>query len=1579
VRKNIAFLAAVLLAPSIAWAAPLPNPFAADDPETLLDLTVGDAEVSVFAKGFWAAGIAPAFGWVVSRDPSGSLRATGGFGFPGLGRESFANRIDMTLSLWLLERYFFEAAIAQTIATSTILFGYAGREGESVQSVFLGNTGIGIGSYPYLGFAADIPGSSSAPGATAAFQTPWSEHEVMIRFAPAAEAEIIYSGGGVVTEQRLPAHVYDAGHFVLPDGGLDFVTVYLESSGATLTGSDSRQYRLVDLHRETSFSLSDGTVSFHAPPATRVVVYYEAGGKPIGDDSLGTGAFFGLRPDGTPDPTDRRDFAFATIDPEYLELFGDGAPPDGLEADDLVVTIGGARGLLIHQPGRYAPFALASVYRDEAGSGTISLEDPRGAPLTTRLRITRSETRGIVTLHGTEADPRAYENRYPLASSLIDAPVPGIYGRAPRAVPSAPELVVRTVSAGGDIVLPAGFVPGSVRITRNGTTEHGFTVTADRRVVFDRPLSATDVIRIRYRTSASADAGDLQVAIGNRFRLGTNAVGVIALGGQWNPPLQEYSTRPGQHPGRVTLSASLSSGTIDLTGSRSPSPEGDVTRREAHGEVRGALSISSPDTSGALRLAGMDGGSRSIPVVPTGLFAAPPPQSFAVPLTRGDRGRLFYRDYYEPALMDGRTLLSYDRAPAPPRFPYADGGRTGPYPVLAADAAYAGAAAVLEYEIGPSDRWVAGLIRIDGGRGVDLSDARTLIVPYRVLEASGAQELFVQIGAIGEDLDGDGTLDRGTGGLPFHDESAGVTLMTGTIPPAGMHYTEDARGTGVLDAELPDLVLSRRIDDMSAGGDWRFAEIRVTAAEALRLRESRAVRLLITSGGGEVSGRVLVGEVRVLGSSFSVRHPRDTGFDPEVHVRERAESDYPGERLSDAFPEVASRFSTPGVAPRVLSVLWSGLGPESITLTRAADVPGSDYATMRLYYRAVASAAGVSLTLRARDGPTMIAERTVAVGDSDGWREIVVPLPVATAAFVTAVDVVVSGRDSGELLLDELSFRDPRGSIGAVATFAMTLVEAATVSIGDTTVLSDLVLTQRLTAQSTSFPGDIGSARAGVESSTDLSARVLGATTRIGLDLAAGRPGAGHQVRHELSAPIAPLSLIVHDRFRAAYGSIGSDVFHDAKISFDTARFDFDAGWSRRSVETNRLEWHTTTGFARPAPDAGSVTIASTAGARLAEVTTREPASGAYPLAWIESYRGVVPVDTPRTREGSALFRGSIESAVSGIEVTATGGFRVDDASLRRTVDIGIGLVVPVRLSLGEMKLRITRSASLVDSGAPAPSPADDVQRSAALLVAHPIPFVLGPFVELADPDYQSRSAALTAGLLEARYRPAVEVELRRAIRSSRWSLVIPAAAKLTIARPVTRSGDAVSSVYDLQADAMAVAPNLFGRLSAYPLFAFYDTDEFQTSMRATCRGGDGAAWESRVTVDQSVRVAWADGRGIRLENVVTVAIPAGPDTSVTSRLSWKRPGTTALVDSLRLLPETFDRTAHLETTLEIDYDGGTAPALVGRAEHSYTLAFGARGSIRVHGGLGAGSRRVETERELLIGLRGGIEGRLRL
>jgi len=530
------------------------------------------------------------------------------------------------------------------------------------------------------------------------------------------------------------------------------------------------------------------------------------------------------------------------------------------------------------------------------------------------------------------------------------------------------------------------------------------------------------------------------------------------------------------------------------------------------------------------------------------------------------------------------------------------------------------------------------------------------------------------------------------------------------------------------------------------------------------------------------------------------------------------------------------------------------------------------------------------------------------------------------------------------------------------------------VTAGTTTIVSGVALEQRLAAQATAYPDGTG-VRAGIDGSSDLRATILGASAAVGLDYAVNPAGTGLQVRHRLSVPLAR-SLVLRDEFRVGYVGLEPGSTHASSAVLSLGPAALAARWVSDQRANGRADWSID---AQATTDRGSdgdgPVLGVTAGASLAEERPARPTLAAYPVSWAHSFADLVPATSPDARDGEAAVAASAGIGRVEVEVAASSRFAADRSSGRRTAAAGIGLSAPFALGdASELVFSATRDVELTTAGAPGPAPGDDALTSARLLREHPLLFAYWPGEAIVSSRYPSRSEELTAGLLAAAYRPVASVEFTRRISSSPWSLLLPTSAGASLARPAEREQDAFASRYEAGVDATFVAPNLFGRLGSAPLFRFYDTDEFQSSVAVEWTD-DGAQRETEVSYDGRVRLLWNLGASLSSQAVVTTLLGGDCDTRAAASLVWTRP-----VDGVPLPGrlESSVRSRERTTTLEIDYTARADSSIYGRLVHESALAIGDGGTIRVHGGLGLGSERVGDERFGLAGLRVGVEGELR-
>ena len=258
--------------------------------------------------------------------------AGGGFGrlrqenvYSGLSRgTNFYQEPDITLTLWMLDRWFIETTFLEGFDRNTYRAGYVGRSDEFVREVIIGNSGISADSFAEI----DVPSPLyNTPGLAAKFGTAGSDHQLLIRFDPTDTQERYFQGQYEVNTQDIGLPDFIRGrYFILPDTAVTAVQVFLEDRSGSITGTDAngtvRKYRRAE-EAEFFVENSSGLVELASAHDGQVLVYYTSGAGPVG--AVGGGQNFIVPADANFHPdfeawggiqTNLLDFGFSVLD-EY--------------------------------------------------------------------------------------------------------------------------------------------------------------------------------------------------------------------------------------------------------------------------------------------------------------------------------------------------------------------------------------------------------------------------------------------------------------------------------------------------------------------------------------------------------------------------------------------------------------------------------------------------------------------------------------------------------------------------------------------------------------------------------------------------------------------------------------------------------------------------------------------------------------------------------------------------------------------------------------------------------------------------------------------------------------------------------------------------------------------------------------------------------------------------------------------------------------------------------------------------------------------------------------------------------------
>src|SRR6056297_2220357 len=856
---------------------PLPEEEA---PKALFSAELYDADVDFFIEGSWTASLQGGTGltWgdgVEGVQPAVLSDFTDGFKFEQVPQ--------LSLSLWYMDRYFFETTITKEQQLETFLFGYFGREGEFLQEARVGNTDIGFGDYGVFAIPA---ASRHSLGAYGRFEGGYSEHHLAARYDPAQLEELHFRGSRLIEEQRVaPADFRRGRFFVLPDADIDFLRVYVQDDrNGTMSDDEGRRYRRLD-EDEMVYSLEEGLLFLRQPATSDVVVYYEKGVDSVGDVGLGTGALAEENTTGLSLAVDAIDFEWGIT---YLDIATNTWQRDGL------LGTSGNSALLLYSPGQWSPFELLSVYnagaavKAAAGNTTLWLA-AKNSSGGSRLPIEQFQDADKARIAPTGFDLRSHEARYPLLLYTDESSwAQSLYGPGGGTEPIDRELRFEQLSQAGGYNLGSNALEGSITVLRNGVPEQRFTFNPDTgELNFFIPPSRNERIDIRYRTtSAQAIGGDIFAAAINRFSFNEQWSADLNLGLRWNADPNAYITEPGEAEGSMLTAGRL------------------AYRSDRFGfALESGINVRSPNTTGRLRLYGMN--DSAFPVSINGELMYP-----GAPVTDGaydsisaeavgehfhnNRGKLLFSDFYNYSFAGGYQLQHYSwDPPSDQTYPYAKSGgnnRTGPY-IAATGSETEGNAMVMEYSL-TGGEWVGGTIPLAEGNGaVDLShvQAITLLVKHigrGSSEPSESINLHLLLGRLYEDLDTDGKLDEEDspldGGFDFNDEGYVLPVAPSLrwSPERSRVNSEDLDGNDVLDGYTATLStpVIKTLDGYSS--QWKQITITLSDTDREKLKAATGIEFLIenTSATEEAEGRLLIADIDLEGAPFTGASTNDTDF-----------------------------------------------------------------------------------------------------------------------------------------------------------------------------------------------------------------------------------------------------------------------------------------------------------------------------------------------------------------------------------------------------------------------------------------------------------------------------------------------------------------------------------------------------------------------------------------------------------------------------------------------------------------------------------------------------------------------------
>ncbi len=1429
IKRLYFFPAVMMLVNFFIYAEDIPLP-EEEAPLSIFSYQLGDDNVDLFVSGSWESSVMGGFGFSWDSDDSSIRRSP----FPGFSDGLiFSQSTDLTISLWLADKYFFETSIIDDYNLNTILFGYnAPDENSFLQKVRIGNTGLGTVNYSLL----SIPeASNDSLGLSAEMRSDRSEHRFTVRFDPAEKSVRSFRGNYSLEETRLSLTEYIQGmFFILPDDNVEDLTVYVEDGPGT--------YRTATAD-EVIVSEEEGYVFFREPQDRKIAVHYTKNGVSVGDDTLGQGAL-AADSDGLGNNTGEIDISgteqFRFSMGSYL----------GLDMGALKLDIDGNTSLLLYKPGVFSPFQLLSVYHVPFEADKITgkpaeafLVDtglftgdqiPFSAGFTDKSVIfTREETTSI----------RSPVSRYPFADKVDPESI--IYGRNTNIYGAPPDkeiLVDRYIPAGtynlGDNVLE-----GSVEMLVNGRKDSRFKfdpVSGNVTLLF-RP-SDNDRIDFLYRSrSAASEGGDLVIGTGSRLQLSDNLTAEIGAGLRWNISGGRYTENAGEAPGSLLLSAGMS-----------------YKKNGLEFNLDTGISFFNPDTTGIFRLDGMNKGGIPLPVTYSMLYPSAAPSSDPL-LTASSRGKLYYKDYHLYTNTGKSILMDYDwNIPQDQIYSYSDGGRSGPY-IAGTNDEIDGSAAVFDYDLS-AGQWAGGRIPVVLGReGLDLSEISTITLKMKLTDASGTVDIHIRTGRLEEDLDDDGILDCETAdferGFNFNpaDPSNGTANLSMKVGGSfdgksgnGQIDTEDLNDNGFLDEESQDTLVSfaSSTDFDFPSGTWQTVTIRLNPDERSRLHNVTAFEIIINeTAGGNASGKLLVGDISFNGSSFVT----SSAAGQEVTGDEISESlsGEPGDILAEAFPEVQDIFSITDDSQKTGRFSWNGTGTWSAeTHTSPANL--RDYNKISFYIKFTAlpdlitfsaensSGEGISFSFIPSLTPGNwhkctfdYSSKTLTV---DGIRTDSSVLKADSSAEdvqTIRISADCTGISEGTVFIDEIHLEDPVYGVdtGAVSSYSYTK-EGTVLSVKGRKIISNLTFSGQTRATGRNFAAGF-SASQGSDLYTygELSFLLMGVGLKGNLNVTRDDSNVYFSPGYTVLIPAGKARM--EDSFSRIDGSNTLNVTRNDKLSLPYGDILASGGFNTDYSDNYLLQsWNISIKNSNH-PYTTDTKVKFTMGNR---VNPFDGLSLSETVA--ESYRLVIPYESDN-EDRKTLFttNHNLKTEKASFEIkelfsTSVEGTGNRDLNHEQTVSISTPFTVKKGTS-GQLTIKpsYSRSLYIINGLYDDDSFITDIAHASGNLSSQKYYLFSVPFYEL----IASRGSNFTDSASKvdtAVYVPSAEISISRKTGNTVKDLFLPSEAVLSVKNTMKKEWDTETDLKAISFQTSSSVYNLFGMLGSHPFYRWYQTEE---------------------------------------------------------------------------------------------------------------------------------------------------------
>jgi len=1435
-------------------------------PKVLFKTDITGADVDFYMSGSWTSSLFMGSGVLFQ---SGYLPRMLDY-FPGSDTGFiFENIPDLTFSVYLMKKYFLELSVLSDFEKNSFLMGYKDEDNNFLNYLYIGNRDIRSDPYPFI----EIPdaGNSSLGIEAGLHSGNTAEHHLMLRYDSNGTGIKYFLGMNEVQEETIDVKDYIRGkYFFIPDTDVEDFTLYLSDPGGSYTGSDGFRYRKAG---PDDYILNNhaGTLSLKKDFKGKAAVYYTKNGYPVGDAAIGRGGLPGVN-------GNEPDAGYPPVDFNW-NLSG---YPGGNMASRKV-TINSENSLLLWDNGNFTPFLDCSNYKVTEGlpenseNARVRLvkRDNRyeKAEVSASIRFSLNAPDSTITAHRTDKNTAAGRDFY----AFFPFPDPGYNIYTPKSIPDSdkPEyqILVMVLQPVTEYILEDNIIPGSVHVLKNGMEETRFKVDYDSgKINFTTEIFPDDFMEIRYsKAGISEKGGDLIFDWGNTIKLSESILLRFATGFRWNILSGTYTESEFAKTGSMLVSAGLSE-----------------KKKNYDFNLSLGAGYSVPDTTGIFRIEGMEGTGTDVEIDENNIYPSSVPSDISG-LSRTNRGKILYKDYRSYGSFGSVTLHYYeDPIPADQEYAYTSGSKPGPYIVGGSSAGKSGKSMAIDFDMDTLKEWVGAQIPMGGGNPPDLSSARSVSLSFKVFKLSGNVRMYLEIGETGEDLDGDGILDReqmeSSKGFEFNDISNNAVLYVGGGPRMegnGKIDSEDLNNNGFLDPDNPAHIVS-----VTSGGSadillldspadqWIKFTHNFSEAEREKLKNAGSVRIVVVKQSGDTAdGVILIDKITFNGSPFWQKAD-SPGEVTAQEIDENYSAYLPSADLEDSFTEVKSIFHPHGERQKILQITWNSVPAGGswtvgkylnnvinkvmysrlVFYLRAASMDNSQDAVLSI---GVVDTGGRGITIGFKGN-------ILAPGIDSPWKKVEVDLGDGTVLIngqktestvtvdrtynsLTELKISCTNSSSGALYLDEFSFRESKGSFGAALKADMNYrIPGKILSAGGVDILSNIILKERLYSATPGFSPVYGIPEDAFKlysfSEVSFSVNALSVYFSILFD------GSGSSDwrelsysiagSHKLTLPVQFLYTTVTDSFSKKTGEQGISIYKEDSVITSLPGLAALKAGINDNVYAGLLDqkWYGGMNFnlLNPFTLSADIEIEKSFAGYSAE-------DNDYFSAWTKSFTYIVPYisDQETNRNVSLNNRMGLATEPAGINITADISSECSNLlTMDRTQENTVHLMLEIPLKIfpdSSTPVSIipgySRELKLTSGKQAAGNLSADLEKIKSDIMLNSYVITGIPFLEITGPDLKNLFSSLTASYEKASYMPGFSVNFSRNYSSRIIDLILPSMLNVYGGRKLVRNFDTMQDMYLLSLNLKSTAINLFGKLGAYPFFSFYNSDEFGSSL----------------------------------------------------------------------------------------------------------------------------------------------------